>query len=245
MHPLAFLREWRTAQEHRRVRDTYAAIIVASEHMRREFVRNGAAPSRVRTNPLFPTERIEASLSTQPDEPHVVFLGRMTPLKGGDLLIRAVHHAATRLSRSVRLTMVGDGPARGEWEQLAAGLGVPCAFTGWKAGAERWPIVQSASIVAVPSVWPEPFGLVGLEAGALGIPAIAVNVGGIGEWLRDGVNGVAVAAPATPASFGSALADVLASRARLAALGEGAYRTAHEMTLDRHVDRLEEVFSSC
>ena len=169
----------------------------------------------------------------------------MTPLKGGDPLVRAVHHASSRLGRPVQLTMVGDGPARSDWEALASALGVACTFTGWKHGAERWPIIRRASLVAVPSIWPEPFGLVGLEAGALGVPAIAAKVGGISEWLRDGVNGVAVDAPATAASFGDALAAVLHDRARLTALREGAQRVAREMTLECHVARLETIFSQC
>jgi glycosyltransferase involved in cell wall biosynthesis len=245
MSPLAFLRQWRLARDHRGVRDAYAAIVVASEHMRREFVRSGADPARVRTNPLFPTERIEATPGPAPVDPHVVFLGRMTALKGGDLLIRAVHHAVARLGRPIALTMVGDGPARGEWESLAVSLQVSCTFTGWKSGPDRWPILERASLVAVPSIWPEPFGLVGLEAGALGVPAIAVNVGGIGEWLRDDVNGVSVAAPATGESFGEALAGALGDRDRLARLRSGALRVAREMTLDRHVDRLEAIFAQC
>src|SRR6185312_11977797 len=160
---------------------------------------------------------------------------------GGDLLIRAAGHAAVRLGREIRLTMVGDGPARGEWEALARHHGVPCEFTGWKTGADRWPLLRGASLVAVPSIWPEPFGLVGLEAGALGIPAIAVNVGGISEWLQDGVNGVAVGAPASPESFGAALAGILGDRNRQAALRAGAHRVAGEMTVGRHVDRLETI----
>jgi glycosyltransferase involved in cell wall biosynthesis len=218
---------------------------VASEHMRREFVRSGADPARVKTNPLFPTEPVDAVVSPVPAEAHVVFLGRMTALKGGDLLIRAVRHATNRLGRAIKLTMIGDGPRRPEWEALASGLGVPCVFTGWKRGAERWPLVRSASVAAVPSIWPEPFGLVGLEAGALGVPAVAVDVGGIREWLRDGRNGIAVAAPATPRSFGDALAGVLSDRDRLAALRMGAHQMAREMTLAAHVDRLETIFTGC
>jgi glycosyltransferase involved in cell wall biosynthesis len=91
-------------------------------------------------------------------------------------------------------------------------------------------------------VWPEPFGLVGLEAGALGVPAIANDVGGIREWLRDGENGIAVRSPATPASFGDALAAVLGDQDRLAMLGRGAREVAKAMTLDAHVDRLEAIF---
>jgi glycosyltransferase involved in cell wall biosynthesis len=245
LSPAAFFRQRRVAESHRDVRDVYSAIVVASEHMRREFVRSGADPARVRTNPLFPTEPVDPAVSPAPAEPAVVFLGRMTALKGGDLLIRAVHHATARLGRAIRLTMVGDGPRRGEWEALASSLAVPCVFTGWKSGAERWPIVRGASVVAIPSVWPEPFGLVGLEAGALGVPAVAVAVGGIGEWLRDGQNGVAVAAPATPRSLGDALAAVLGDRDRLAALRVGAHQVAREMTLANHIDRLEAIFAAC
>ena len=245
LNPAAFFRQWRTAESHRDVRNLYAAIVVASEHMRREFVRSGADPARVRTNPLFSTEPVDPGVSPVPAEPHVVFLGRMTALKGGDLLIRAVRHATDRLGRAIKLTMIGDGPRRPEWEALASGLGVPSVFTGWKSGAERWPLVRGASLVAVPSVWPEPFGLVGLEAGALGVPAVAVDVGGIREWLRDGRNGVTVAAPATPQAFGGALAGVLSDRDRLAALRTGAHQVAREMTLAAHVDRLEEIFAAC
>ena len=245
LNPVAFFRQWRAAESHRDVRDLYSAIVVASEHMRHEFIRSGANPARVRTNPLFPTEPVDPVVSPAPAEPHVVFLGRMTALKGGDLLIRAVHHAATRLGRAIRLTMVGDGPRRTEWEALAASLALPCTFTGWKNGAERWPLLRGASVVAIPSVWPEPFGLVGLEAGALGVPAVAVDVGGIGEWLRDGRNGVAVAAPATPHSLGDALAAVLGDRDRLIALRAGAHQAAREMTLAKHIDRLEAIFAEC
>jgi glycosyltransferase involved in cell wall biosynthesis len=243
--PLAFVRQWRAAESHRSVRDVYAAFVVASEHMRREYVRSGIDESRVRANPLFSTERVVDRLLPPPKDPHVAFLGRMTPLKGGDLLIKAVAHAAVRLSRDIRVTFVGDGPARSDWESLAARMGVRCEFVGWKKGDERWPLLSDASVVAVPSVWPEPFGLVGLEAGALGIPAVAFDVGGVSEWLRDGVNGVAVRAPAAAEGFGSALADLLADRARQVCLRAGARHVAREMTVGRHVDRLEAIFARC
>jgi glycosyltransferase involved in cell wall biosynthesis len=166
----------------------------------------------------------------------------MTLLKGGDLLIRAVHYASSRLGGSVRLTMIGDGPQRGEWQALASALGVSSRFTGWLTGDDRCHQLRTASVLAVPSIWPEPFGLVGLEAGAVGVPAIAMNTGGISEWLRDKVNGVAVSAPASPQAFGEALASLLADRDRLSNLRVGAHRLATEMTVTKHVDRLETIF---
>ena len=47
-------------------------------------------------------------------------------------------------------------------------------------------------MVVVPSTWPEPFGMVGIEAMAYGKPVIAFDVGGISEWLKDGETGFLV-----------------------------------------------------
>lgn len=239
--PSALVEGWRWASDQRSLFDTYSAIVVASGHMRREYVRNGCEPARVHVNPLFPTNALDRHASPVPSDSHVVFLGRMTKLKGGDLLIRSVRRASAVLGRPVRLTMAGDGPQRPEWEALARAQGVPCAFTGWLSGEDRWILLRSASVVALPSLWPEPFGLVGLEAGALGVPAIAVDAGGVTEWLRPGVNGVSVPQPASARSFGDALASLLRDRETLAALRAGARRVAQEMTLAAHVDRLEAI----
>jgi glycosyltransferase involved in cell wall biosynthesis len=239
--PRVLLEQWRWAVAQRSLFETYAAIVVASEHMRREYVRNGCDAARVHVNALFPTHAVDAAVSPGPAEPHVVFLGRMTKLKGGDLLIRAVGHASARMNRPIQLTMAGDGPQRREWQALASRLAVRCTFTGWVNAAERRTLLRSASVVALPSLWPEPFGLVGLEAGALGVPAIAVDAGGVRQWLREGVNGVTVREPASGRSFGDALASLLVDRDALAAFRDGAYRVAQEMTLAAHVDRLEPI----
>jgi glycosyltransferase involved in cell wall biosynthesis len=241
--PIALVSQWRWAETQRSLFDKYAAVVVASDHMRQEYARNGIDPRRTAVNPLFPTE-LPTRVYRQPatDHPHVAFIGRMTPLKGGDLLIRATRRASDRLGTPIRLTMMGDGPQRGEWEALARQLSVPSLFTGWVEGPARWPLLSDVSLLALPSVWPEPFGLVGLEAGAVGVPAIAVSIGGIGEWLRDGVNGVAVAGPPSAESFGDALAEALKDPDALATLRAGARRMADRMSLAGHLDRLETVF---
>jgi glycosyltransferase involved in cell wall biosynthesis len=141
------------------------------------------------------------------------------------------------------LTLVGDGPQRAEWEALASALGVTCRFPGWLEGEPRDAVLRSATIAAVPSVWPEPFGLAGLDAGAFGVPAIAFDVGGITEWLTHDVNGILVPPPVSPTRFGDALADALADPARLERLRDGALGAARELSLERHVDRLEAIFA--
>ena len=99
----------------------------------------------------------------------MAFVGRMTDLKGGSLLVEAVAQASARLQTPIRLLLVGDGPRRAAWVQRAAKLGVPCTAPGWLQDEDKSHALRDATLLAVPSTWPEPFGLVGLEAAALGL----------------------------------------------------------------------------
>jgi glycosyltransferase involved in cell wall biosynthesis len=235
------------AREQQALFGGYAALIVASAHMKDEYVNNGADGRHVHVNPLFVSgTRLPREPGDDiPDIPSsVVFLGRMTRLKGGDLLVRAVAQASARLGTPVHLTMVGDGPERVTWERLASHLNVAATFTGWQSGAERWRWIQRATLLAVPSVWPEPFGLVGLEAAVLGVPAIAFDVGGIREWLTPGENGYLIPGdPPRASAFADGLVTAFREPATLRAMGEKALAMARYLSLDRHLDRLEEVLA--
>jgi glycosyltransferase involved in cell wall biosynthesis len=240
----ALIDGYQWASEQNALFASYRAIVVASEHMKREYVRNGADAGSVHANPLFPTCPVMSEPSPAGARPSVVFMGRMTPLKGGDQLIRAVATASSRLPSPIHLTMVGDGPPRPGWEQLARDLSVDCAFTGWQSESTRFDALPHADLLAVPSMWPEPFGLVGLEAGAFGVPAIAFDVGGIGEWLHHGVNGILVPAnPPRAATLADALVEAFSRRHELAAMRPNALAVATEMSLSRHLDRLEGIFA--
>lgn len=245
LRPAVMMRQYGWALAQRRLFDEYAALVLASEHMRREYERNGAPAAKLRVVPLFAPAACsacepDASASSAYSAARIVFLGRMTRLKGGDVLIDAV----AQLGRRVDLIMAGDGPERAAWQRLAERLGVAAAFPGWIDAAARDALLRSATLVALPSVWPEPFGLTGLEAGARGVPAVAFDVGGIREWLTDGDNGVlARGSPPTASSLAAAIAAAL-EPATLGRLQTGARRVASEMSLARHLDRLEPVLAA-
>jgi glycosyltransferase involved in cell wall biosynthesis len=235
--------QWRWANEQKSLFASYTAVVTASGHMRREYVRNGVAAERAHAIPLFSTIAVDGDAGA-PRGFRVLFLGRMTRLKGGDVLIRAAARAAERTGIPIPLTLCGDGPQRGEWQALARELGVAAEFPGWVDADERLRLFRGASVLAVPSVWPEPFGLVGLEAGSQGVPSIAFDVGGIGEWLADGVNGRLV--PGDP-PLAEALADALAwaatHPAELAAIRPRAAEAARRMSVHAHVEALERVLA--
>jgi glycosyltransferase involved in cell wall biosynthesis len=228
----------------------YARLVVASEHMGREYARNGAPRDRLTVAPLFPTgpgADPDARRRTPGSDPAgdakqttVLFAGRMTAIKGVDLLVRAVAVASARLRTRVRLIMAGEGPERERLDEVARSLGVDISFPGWVSAAALADLFRSAAVVAVPSLWPEPFGLVGLEAGAFGVPAIAFDVGGIPEWLHDGVNGRLVGGRSAEA-FGRTLAEMLGDAAALGSLAAGAAETAAAFTIDAHLDTIERV----
>jgi glycosyltransferase involved in cell wall biosynthesis len=237
--PLLMVEQFRRQSRQRSLLARYAAVVTASRHMADEYVRHGLARGRVVTAPLFPTEGTTASARELPPIPAVLFAGRMTSIKGGDVLVRAVAAASAQMAGPVSLIMAGDGPERSALEALARRLGVDATFTGWVAAGARTSLFRAASLVAVPSLWPEPFGLVGLDAGVHGVPAIAFDVGGIREWLRGDVNGLLVRERGSAAALGAALAQLLGDRDRLARYGDGAWRVARELSIEAHVTTVE------
>jgi glycosyltransferase involved in cell wall biosynthesis len=238
---------YRWAKDQNRLFKHYAAMIVASRHMKREYAANGMDECKITVNPLFSVPVAEGARPKESatNTARVLFAGRMTKLKGGDVLMRAVREASRELNTPVELVMMGDGPQRSAWEKLAHKLNVAARFTGWISDAEkRLREYEEASLLAVPSLWPEPFGLVGLEAAGVGVPAIAFEVGGIGEWLEHGKNGVLVPLrrPAYK-EFGKALARILSDRERLGEMGRAARIRAAEMSLENHLNLLENILA--
>jgi len=96
----------------------------------------------------------------------------------------------------------------------------------------------------VPSLWPEPFGLVGIEAGHLGVPAVGYAVGGIPDWLIAGVSGeLAPGDPPSPRGLADAIVRALSNHDHYNRLCAGARQTAELFSVDQHVNHLEAILS--
>ncbi len=256
LNPFTMLGEFHRQGRRQRLLRRHAAIVTASEHMRREFVRHGLAPEQVHKVRHFvqafdDTGAHPALGGSSGSEGgyRLLFLGRMDLLKGGRTLLDALPLAAHDLGVPLHLTMAGDGPDRSTWERRAATLettrgAVSVAFRGWLSREAIGELMRATDLLVVPSLWPEPFGQVGPEAGLHGVPAAAFDVGGISEWLEEGINGhLAPGNPPTAAGLATAITHCLHDRAAHARLCEGAIRVARRFDIDRHVAELEQVFT--
>jgi glycosyltransferase involved in cell wall biosynthesis len=244
LNPISMLRDYKLQRRRRALLGRYQAVLVASAYMQEEYRRHGVAEDRLHLLPLFPP-----GLAPDPSPPaprsvsgRVLMVGRLTALKGGSYLLGALRQASAALGQPLSLVVAGDGPDRPSLEAQARALGVRAQFAGWVEPSTRTRLMRESDVLAVPSVWPEPFGLVGIEAACVGLPAVAYAVGGIRDWLIPGESGeLAPGDPPTPAGFAEALVRALASPAHLSRLGVGAWRVASRFTLDRHVCGLEAV----
>jgi len=248
LSPVSMLRDYREQRVRQRLLRTCARVLTISEHMRRECIAQGVDPTQVHTIPAFappvagPIERQGAT----GDRLHLLFAGRLEQLKGPHLLLEAIGLLEQQDRARLRLTMVGDGREYGRCAGLAQELrtrGAEVVLTGWKSQADCLELIRTADLLVVPSIWPEPFGLVGLEAAAVGVPALAFALGGIPEWLLHGRTGFVVEAPPSAAALAQAIGACVADPGTLRRWGTEARSTAARRTLDGHVDILEQALA--
>ena len=236
-NPFVMMQEYRWGTELRSLFTKWRALVVASRFMRDEYLRAGVPPGAVHAIPLFAPPHSEGYASDEGPRPvDVVFLGRMTMLKGPDILLEAARHAAERLGRRVSVVFAGEGPERDRLRLMAGSTpGVDARFPGWLTPAERDALLRDSAVIAVPSRWAEPFGLVGLEGGVFGTPAVAFDAGGIADWLTDRENGRLIGPTRGAEGLGAAIAEIVADPVLRRRLGAGARMAAARFSLDNHM----------
>ncbi len=194
-------------------------VLVLSSYMGQELVAAGLDPGKVTVLSPF-VHGLESPSRPGRGEYHLLAC-RLVERKG----VRVALEAARKLRGPLKLTVAGDGPLAGEVCSAArAGL---VRYEGWADRRRMGQLLHGAASLWLPGLWAEPFGIVGLEAMALGTPAIAVMRGGVGEWLRPGENGLAVA-PGDPEALARAADGLAADRDRAMILARQARNDVRE-----------------
>lgn len=219
---------------------SFARVVVASAFMRGELLRNGFDPARVEVHPPVPPPVAPAFRPTFGGRDRLVYAGQLVRGKGVDVLLESL----ARVRWPFEALILGDGSHRPACEKLARRLGLEgrVRFGGFVPPSGVAEACREATASLMSSVWPEPFGLTGLEALRCGLPVVAFDAGGIGEWLRDGQDGFLV--PWMDRDrYAAAVETLLADRELARRLGENGRRHAEEhFGFPAYIDGLERLF---
>lgn len=226
-----------------RLKKLQIPVIANSDYVRQQIISNGIPPQRVVTlrcgvkPPTQPTAPL--NLATHQNQ-RILFAGRIVPDKGVEWLIKAL----AQTHPGIHLDIAGDGWSKPTMEKLASQMGLSDRITwhGWCNSKQLELLYQQCFAVVFPSLWPEPAGLVTLEAYSHYRPIIASAVGGIPEHIRDGETGILVPANNIK-QLAHAINELATNYPKCRLMGErGQAWYQAEFTIDIHLQRLAEIY---
>jgi glycosyltransferase involved in cell wall biosynthesis len=219
--------------------------IANSDYVRSQLITNGLPESQVVTLRcgIAATESSHEPLDKAVhDQKRILFAGRIVPDKGLDWLLRTI----PLLDSDIHLDIAGEGWAMPQVRQLAEDLQICDRITwhGWCQKEKLEDLYRQSFAVIFPSVWPEPAGLVTLEAYVRFRPVIASAVGGIPEHIQDGKTGILVARNNIE-KLAAAITDLSNNFQKARVIGIAGNVLFHsEFTLDIHAHELRKIYDS-
>jgi glycosyltransferase involved in cell wall biosynthesis len=192
-------------------------LLVATLYMKGELLRNGFDPTRIEVLPpatQAPVAEVTASFS---ERNRIVYAGQVIRGKGVDVLLESLAQVRTPFECFI----LGDGNHRAHCEALSHRLNIAdrVRFLGFLPQEQLAEHYAGGSLAVMSSVWPEPFGAVGLEAMRYGLPVVGFDAGGIREWLISGYNGYLVPWM-DRAAFATRVEELLLNKKRAREMGE-------------------------
>lgn len=234
--PLGLERGLLRAKAELRLLRAHRLVMAPSEWQRQRLASDGLHAEQIVVvpSPVEVGTTVAPGPAMRGQTPIVFFAARLVRFKGAHHLLEAV----ARMGGHVQVQIAGEGPAAAELHARAKRLGIAdrVAFLGNLGSDEMRRRYAQATVVAVPSLWPETFNRIGPEALAAGTPVVAYASGGVTEWLRPGITGVSVATGDIDA-FAEGLRDVLEGPLREVVRVQGPL-VAAEFSTRRHAEAL-------
>ena len=156
-------------------------IVTPSRFYRQKLIEWGWNGDKIVTIPNFLSS--PPATRAAPGGDYLLYFGRLAQEKGLATLIRAAALSGTRV------TIAGTGPEEASLKALAAELGAPITFAGFRTGDALWSLVDGARAVVLPSEWYENGPMSIIEAFARGKPLVGADIGGIPELIDEGRTG--------------------------------------------------------
>lgn len=174
----------------------YKRIVAMSNYAKNEAVLAGISEQNIVVNSCF-TPVISESIKKNNDLysiKRIVFVGRLHPSKGIHILIKSLSNIL-KSEHNVVLDIIGDGLFKNELLNLISSENIPSEkiiFHGWLSHEETTEKIEEAYLIVFPSIYPETFGIVGIEAMMRSKPVVAFDVGGVSDWLENNITGFLV-----------------------------------------------------
>lgn len=218
-------------------------VLTPSQYTKDQLILNGVLEKNIKVIPLFAPLDLDVDVKREESyASNFLFLGRVTRSKG----LREALVALSNSGNQSKMVVCGEGPDTEYCRSLVADLSIQdrVSFVGWKSETEKSKYLVSTDVLIFPSIGPESFGLVGLEAMFYRKPIIAFNAGGVSEWLKSGQNGYLV-------EWGN-IDQMSQAMSRLSSfenirkeLGENGKRILEsEFSLEKHLTSLIQAYSS-
>ena len=208
-------------------------IICVSNFVRNTILKRYASKSTV-IHPGVETSLFKPNPVVKKDNNTVLFICHsksMHTLKGLYYLIEAI-----KMLSEVKLRIVGEKGDFTDNRIIAVGI---------KRGKDLVEEIQKATVIVLPSIAVESFGMVLIEAMACQTPVIGTNVGGIPEAIREGIDGFIIP-PKDSKALAQAIAKIMADKELASRMGHAGEAKVREMlTWNTSIALTEEVFASC
>lgn len=245
-HPKRLLSQYTNTQfEIQKAAPQYETIIVNSLYLREEAKMVGFSSKKLQTLPCFTPSTLEPDW-IEPADLRIAFAGRLSRTKGVHLLIEAMKDVVSRLP-NVKLDILGSGHDEVNFRKQVDDLGLQGAvdFHGWADRKTIDKVLSKASVVAFPSIYPEAFGISGIEAMMRGKPVVGFDVGGVTDWLKDGKNGFVI-----PVKDTKAFADKIICLFEDSSLGIQMGKVGRSMAIEKfspqvHLKQLLPIYENC
>ncbi|OWA37858.1 glycosyl transferase [Saccharibacillus sp. O16] len=215
-----------------------ALFIAVSDFIRSKLISQGYPPEKIIRHYIGINLESFAPEPSIPRENIVLFVGRLVEVKGCSYLIQAMADVQKKHPEA-ELVVIGDGPLRGELEQMASEKLIKYRFLGTQPSSVVREWMNRARVFSVPSIRAENgaeegLGMVFLEAAAMGLPVASFATGGIPEAVEHGKTGY-LAPERDSSKLGHYIEQLLTDLERWQSFSEYG-----RLRVSRHFDLLEQ-----
>ena len=180
-------------------------------------------PPGIRSLKIMSREDARREISIEENVFVICWIGRFAEIKNPMLALTSYNQLPSRVRNTSRMIMIGEGTLMQECKEYSEKNNLNVVFPGWESNIG--PYLAAANMLLITSK-NEGFGMVIAEAGFFGVPSLSTDVGGVREFIEDGVNGVL--AQANPVDIASNIMTLSSNLKKVTQLGVMAQKTTLE-----------------